>query len=253
MKPEILVIRDHDVFSAVLIENGFSVTNLPLIKIAPVRDFSELDSVMSNLSSFDGIFITSPHAAAPFLARLKKLKIHYPGKLYILGSRADNLFKAAKLPTIYNDNVKSAAELIGSIGAEYLTSKSFLYVRGNLSLRTIPEKLKNTANISEIVVYNTTPVKLNQKQLETIKHKLAHKKFSAVCFFSPSSAESFCKQFGAEILHQTRIATIGKTTAEFFERRNLNVDFISPKASAEDFALGLIKYLRENVTTDTHR
>ncbi|MCY7344670.1 MAG: uroporphyrinogen-III synthase, partial [Pyrinomonadaceae bacterium] len=69
------------------------------------------------------------------------------------------------------------------------------------------------------------------------------------CFFSPSAAASFIEQFGAEILHQTIIATIGKTTAEFFGERNLNVGFVSLKATAEDFAVALIEYLEEEAET----
>jgi uroporphyrinogen-III synthase len=43
---EILVIREKDVFTSILIENGFSVLNFPTIKTETVSDLSELDGLL---------------------------------------------------------------------------------------------------------------------------------------------------------------------------------------------------------------
>ena len=91
-----------------------------------------------------------------------------------------------------------------------------------------------------MIVYETRGVKVEIDKINELCEKI---KLTAVCFFSPSAAQSFIKQFGTEILHQTIIATIGKTTADFLERQNLQVDFVSSKATAEDFAVELIEYL----------
>ncbi len=118
-------------------------------------------------------------------------------------------------------------------------------MRGEKSLREVPEFLADLAEVDEVIVYETREIAVENEKINEIREKIESGEIVAACFFSPSAAEIFIKQFGAEITHQTVIATIGKTTAEFFERRNLSVDFVSPKASAEDFAVELIDYLRE--------
>ncbi len=227
MKNEILVVRDHDVFSSILSENGFSVVNFPAIKIEKITDFSELDEIVSEIEIFDGIFVTSPNAAAPFLERLREKNKTYSGKIYVLGKRAHDLFKSAQIETIFDENINNAAELLNSISKNELQGKKILCLRGNLSSRLIPETLKKFAEIRELTVYQTAAAQANEKQSDKIRKKLQTGKLAAACFFSPSAAKIFIEQFGAEFLHQTIIATIGTTTAEYFEMQNLAVDFIS--------------------------
>ncbi len=70
MKTEILVVRDYDLFSSILVEQGFLVINFQTIKTEKIADFSELDKAISAIENFDGIFITSPNAAEPFFGKI---------------------------------------------------------------------------------------------------------------------------------------------------------------------------------------
>ena len=241
MKPEILVIRDFDVFSQILIENGFPVINFPAIKTETISDFSELDETISDLENYDGIFITSPNAAAPFLERLNK---NYHGKIYVLGKRINELFNSFGFETIFDENVKNAEELINSIPKSEIQDKSFLYLRGNRSLRVIPEKLKDLAQVRELIIYKTLATNPNGKQSQEITQKLKNGQISVICFFSPSGAEVFLETFSDFEQGEIKIAAIGITTAGFLNEKNLRVDFIAEKPNAEDFAKGLIDYLK---------
>ena len=245
MKGEILVVRDFDIFSSILSANGFSVINFQAIKNEEITDNSGLKKTTAEIENFDGIFITSPNAAAPFLKNFAKAKKTFQGKIYVLGSRANKLFNAAGIEVIFYETAKNAAELINSIPQRDLQGKKFLYLCGNRSLRIIPEMLGKFAEVRELIVYKTSATKADAKIFDKIKEKLDKRKIAVICFFSPSGAKSFIEQFGAEILHQTIIATIGKTTAEYFEQQNLRVNFVSSKAAAEDFAVELIEYLRK--------
>ncbi|MGI8494126.1 MAG: uroporphyrinogen-III synthase [Pyrinomonadaceae bacterium] len=245
MSLEILVIRAEDGFSSILIEQGFLVANLPLIVAEAVEDLSELESCLKDIENFDGIFITSANAARVVSRKLREMRKDFSGKFFILGGKSNEIIKNHKFEIFFKEQAATAEEMLALIPEIEISGKHFLYPCGDKSLRVIPETLKDKANVREVVVYKTLAISIDEKRLNKIKNKLEKGEFAAVCFFSPSGAESFLKQFGAELLHQTIIATIGKTTAEFFEQRNLKVDFISPKASAEDFAVELIKYLRE--------
>lgn len=247
MKTEILIVRDYDLFSSILVEQGFSVINFPTIKTEKLADYAELEKVIAEIENFDGIFITSPNAAEPFLEKLGETKKSYRGKIYILGNRTNELFTKASIEIVFYENAKNAAELINLIPKNELNGEKFLYLCGNRSLRIIPEMLENLAEVQELIVYKTSATEANAKESDRVKKKLEEGRIAAVCFFSPSGAESFLEQFDVSILHQTSIATIGKTTAEFFERQNLKVGFVSSKPTAENFAIELLEYLKEEI------
>jgi uroporphyrinogen-III synthase len=145
----------------------------------------------------------------------------------------------------FDESANTAREMLDLIAPEELTGKRFLFIRGEKSLRTVPDFLVKIAEVEEAIVYRTRKIAVEIDKLKEIREKLAKGEIIAACFFSPSGAESFLEQFGADSLHQTKIATIGKTTADFFEKQNLTPYFVSAKAAAEDFAVGLVKYLEE--------
>ncbi len=242
MKTEILVVREKDEFTRILIEQNFSVVNLPLIKTAPLADLSELENCLENLDAFDGIFMTSSKAAEVFLEKAKGKS--FVGKFYVLGRRSEELLKAANCKTFSGDEARTAAQLLRLIPAEELKGKNFLFLRGNRSLRVVPETLEKVAKIREIVVYRTIAVEVEAEKLIEIKEKLARGKIGAICFFSPSGAEEFLKRFENFSQAEIKIAAIGETTARFVKAMDLRVDYVALKPSAKNFAADFIEYLR---------
>ncbi len=242
---KILVVREFDKFSEILTENGFDIINLPLIETKPLEDLREFEAKLKDITNCDGIFLTSKNAARILADKLREQNIKYGGKVYVLGKSGFEILKDANLDLVFDETANTAEEMLEDIKPEELKDKRLLFVRGEKSLRVVPDFLADLAKVDEVVVYKSRKIAVEADKLNEICQQLEKSEISAACFFSPSGAESFLEQFGTEILHQTVIATIGKTTAEFFERRNLEVDFISPKASAENFAVEFIEYLRE--------
>lgn len=243
---EILVIREFDEFSRILAEAGFRVINLPLIETRPLADLSAFEARLEKLADYDGIFLTSKNSARIVAEKLRAKNIRFGGKVYVLGTRGFEILKREKLDLVFFEQANTAREMLAKIASEDLRDRRFLFVRGERSLRTIPEFLAKIATVDEAIVYETRTLAPEIDKIEAIREKLGKKEIAAACFFSPSGAESFLEQFGAPVLHQTLIATIGTTTAEFLERRNLKVEFIAAKATAEDFAAGLVDFLEKN-------
>ncbi len=239
----ILVIRELDEFSRILAESGFEVINLPLIETKTVEDLSEFEARLETIENYDGIFLTSQNAARILAEKLQSKNINFGGKVYVLGKRSFDLLKTENLDLVFENEANTAREFLEKIPMEELKNKHFLFIRGEKSLRVVPDFLNNFAEVEETIVYRTEKIAVGIDKIKAIGEKVKKGEIAAVCFFSPSAAESFLEQFGAEILHQTCIATIGKTTANFLEKRNLKVDFVSPKAAAEDFAVELIIFL----------
>lgn len=244
MKSEILVVREKDQFSRFLIEQNFSVVNLPLIKTVPLADLSELERCLENLDRFDGIFITSSKAAEVFLEKSRAVNKSFGGKFYALGKRSGELLKAANCKTFSTDGAKTAAQLLRLIPAEELKDKNFLVLRGNRSLRLIPDALAAVAKIQEAIVYQTVAIEQSRETLNEIKEKLARGEIRAICFFSPSGAEEFLKRFENFSQREVKIAAIGETTARFVKANDLRVDFVAANPTARNFAIDLIEYLR---------
>jgi uroporphyrinogen-III synthase len=242
----VLVIREFDRFSRILSENGFAVINCPATRTEALKDLSDFDAKLSALENYDGIFVTSRRAAEVFRAKLRETNVKYGGKVYVLGARSFELLKNENLNLIFSESANTAAEMLAAIPPPELAGKRFLFVRGEKSLRVVPDFLARAAvSVEETIVYRSVKIPLETFKIKEIENALKTGEIAAACFFSPSAAESFLQQFDAEKLHQTRIATIGKTTAEFFAGRNLKVDFIAAKAAAEDFAVELIEYLNK--------
>jgi uroporphyrinogen-III synthase len=251
--PLILVVRKFDEFSLRLKENGFEIINFPAIATAPVEDSgARLDEKLKTPEKYDGLFFTSPRAAEVFLQR--KAKDGFSGKIYVLGGRTKLLFENAGFETVFRENANTAEEFINSFEKSEFAGKRFLFPRGDKSLRAIPELLKTVAEIDEIIVYRTIENRVDKTLVDKIGENLRRGEIAWICFFSPSGIESFVKTFGEKSLNdRIKIAAIGATTAKKAAALNLKVEFISPKASAEDFASGLIEYLIQCKTQNAKR
>jgi len=241
----ILVAREFDNFSRILAEKGFSVINCPVIETAPLEDLADFEAKLAALEIYDGIFLTSAAAAEIFREKLNEKNISFSGKVFILGKRSFEILKSADLDLFFDEKANTAREMLDLIAPAELNGKRFLFIRGEKSLRAVPEFLEKTSEIDEAIVYQTRKIRVEIDKLKDIREKFVKGEIIAACFFSPSGAESFLEQCGARILHQTKIAAIGKTTADFFETQNLTPYFVSAKAAAEDFAIELIKHLEE--------
>ncbi|MDQ3323675.1 MAG: uroporphyrinogen-III synthase [Acidobacteriota bacterium] len=243
MPTEILVIREKDVFTSILIERGFSVTNFPTIKTEPLADLSELENFLARIETFDGVFITSSKAAEIVSAKLSETGKDFNGKFYVLGKRSRDLLKKSGYETFFSERATTAEELFKLIPKEELENKRFLFPCGNRSLRVVPAKLEKIAEVVETIVYQTTEVEMDKVKLLEIKEKFERGKIDAVCFFSPSAVKEFLKKFGNFKQDKVKIAAIGQTTARWVKENNLRVDFVAAKPTAKDFASELVNYL----------
>ncbi len=240
--PVVLVIRKNDRFSALLRDSGFQVLNLELIKTETADDLSDLDAKLVRIDEYDGLFFTSPAAAEIFVERSKALGRKFDGKAYVLGERARKVLENNGFDVVYQDSANGAEELIESFDDAEFTGKTFLFVRGATSLRTIPRLLASKARIDDVVVYRTLELRPDKDVLNLTRARLENNQIDWICFFSPSGIDSFQKLFGSDFGWNLNIAVIGETTAKRAKESQLKPRFISRRASADDFALEFIQH-----------
>jgi len=245
MKEIILVVRDYDKFSELLAQADFETVNFPAIQTLPVENLNELDEKLGEINDYDGLFLTSPKAAEVFLQRFSERNLEFRGKIYVLGNRTKTLFENTNFQIVFRENANTAEELINSFTVREFAGKKFLFLRGDKSLRAIPELLKDAAAIEEVIVYRTIENSFDKVLIAEIKEKLRERTIAWICFFSPSGIENFTKAFDVTSLNKVKIAAIGETTARRAAEEKLKVDFISARANAGDFARGLIKQIKE--------
>jgi uroporphyrinogen-III synthase len=241
MKKALLVVREHDRFSEILAAAGCSVVNFPVIKTLPLENFDKLDQMLDRLDRYDGVFLTSPKAAEIFIGRCRAKSVSYAGKVYALGRRIRELLAPERLDLRGESAANTAEELIGSFENEEFAGNRYLFPRGDRSLRTIPELLKDAAVVEEVEVYRTVD-EADAKTAAAVGERLRGGLIDWICFFSPSGVDGFLKACGG-IPPAVKIAAIGKTTAARAAERVRPADYVAPRAGAEDFARGLIEHV----------
>jgi uroporphyrinogen-III synthase len=244
MRPVVLVLRSSDRFSDLLCENGCQVVNLELTKTEPLDDLTDLKNCIAEIGRFDGLFFTSPIAAKIFVLELSSLDLRFNGKIYVLGERARTVFENAGMSVEQRSDANTAEDLINGFGVAEFAGKSFLFVRGDRSLRTIPELLSSLASVDEAIVYRTIDDQPDANTMEELRKRLRNGRIDWVCFFAPSSVDGFRKFFCLEDLKDVKTAAIGKTTGRRVKETGLHLDFISERATADDFAAGLFEYIK---------
>lgn len=243
-KPLVLVVREFDRFSSLLSKNGFEVVNFPVIQTLPITEFGELNEKIDNLKSYDGLFFTSPKAAEVFLQNFANKENNFRGKVYVLGNRAKLLFADKNFEIVFRADANTAEEFVNSFDENEFAGKKLLFLRGDKSLRVVPELLKDQATVDEVVVYRTIETAIDETLKNEIGEKFSKNEIDWIVFFSPSGIESFVKTFGGFPIDNIKIAAIGLTTAGKAVENNLKVEFVSSKANTADFAFELIDYIR---------
>jgi uroporphyrinogen-III synthase len=241
-RPAILVIRSDDKFSSHLRGAGFEVVNLELIRTRPIDDLSALRSKLATLAEYDGVFFTSPIAAEIFVHERNRQN-GFHGSVYALGRRAKIILEAAGFNVKTSEAANTAEELLNAFEPLEFAGKRFLFVRGERSMRTVPEKLGGKATVDEVVVYSTEKSEVDERAFAGVKDLLSKNEIAWVCFFSPFGVERFREIFGDEA-NSLRAAAIGTTTANAAKRLGVMVEYLSPESSSEAFAQGLIDHIK---------
>ena len=242
--PAVLVLRRHDRFSTILEQSGIAVVNLELIATEPIEDLTQLQAALDGPVRYDGFFVTSPAAASVMIDVLKGLGREHTGMIYVLGERCKRLFDDAGINVEFCASANTADELIDEFSEAEFAGKRLCFVRGDRSIRTIPNRLQGKAEVDELIVYRTVESETDKEIANGIRSELDAGSFDWACFFSPSAVEAFYKLFGRHSVDRVKAASIGATTAERARQNGFDVAFISPRSNADDFAASFVDHVK---------
>jgi|GEM_PF-1082274 len=243
-RPVVLVIRGDGSFSSLLSESGCEVINLELTEIVPANDLNELNKALNNIRKYEGLFFTSPAAAAVFIHELGNRRSELRGKIYVLGDRTRRLFADAGFEVVFSADVNTAHELVNSFDRTEFAGKKLLFVRGDQSVRTIPDLLGGVATVDEVVVYKSVGKRPDDATVTTLTGRFRDHQIDWICFFSPAGVDRFRNIFGPDDVSLPKTAVIGTTTAKRAGEVGIRVDLVSRRATARDFAEALLAHIK---------
>jgi uroporphyrinogen-III synthase len=235
----VLVTRPKDQaasFVKKLEEYGLNSVVFPTIEIRPVSGWKVPD-----LSRVDGVFFTSPNSVSFFMDRLLKespdeLKNLQKLKVWAVGKTTSSDLAAHGVTTQPVPKISDAVTLMEEIDTDTISGRTFLFLRGSLSLGIIPEVInRRGGRCTELTVYENLPPSLEESA--KIKALLERGELSCLSFTSPSTAVNFFEAMGTTATPEgVKVAAIGTTTAAALKKLGLQVDIIPESFDAPGFA-----------------
>jgi uroporphyrinogen-III synthase len=242
----VLWLRESDADSRSVQDAGIQVLNVPLIATVPLEDLSDLDRAVARLVDYNGIFITSRAAAEIIAGRAAREIRESAVPVFVLGRRSTEILKSTITNLVFFPDAGTASEMLESLDGRLQKNGRYLFVRGERSLRTVPDTLTGYASVDECVVYRTIRSSVVKPELEKVKGVLNGPEKPLACFFSPSAVEVFADLFGAEGFNRIDAASIGETTAAALRDAGVQPVLVAPRASGRVLADGVIELLRHD-------
>ena len=246
MKTVLVTRPKHQAASFVkeLEQYGLSSFVFPTIEIRPVSGWK-----VPELGRFDGVFFTSPNSVSFFMERMllespEELKNLQKLKVWAVGKTTAQDLALHGVTTEPIPKIADAVTLMEEIGDDAIKGNTFLFLRGSLSLGTIPHVIeKRGGTCVELTVYENLPPSLEEST--KVKKLLAEGELSCLSFTSPSTAVNFFEALGTTTLPcGVQIAAIGTTTASALKKLGIQVDVIPEDFNASSFAKAIAKALQ---------
>ena len=241
----VLVLRRRDEFSRTLESRGLPVINCHVIETEPIEDLTEFEKIIERIGDLDAIFLTSVSAANVLARYAETVRAGFQGRLIVLGRRSFDILKDTGLEIEFDERASSARELLDGLDIERFKGSRVLFIRGERSLRTIPERLGGIAEVEEAIVYRTKEIEIPGELKQRILRDLEDGEIAMACFFSPSGVESFERQIGLDQLAKVEIGSIGETTAVALRERGVQVGLIASISEGTVFAAEIVDRLQQ--------
>ena len=226
-------LKKHDLDSVVF----------PTIEIQPASEWD-----IPDVSVYTGAFFTSPNSVHYFIERLKKeapeeLEKLRQIKVFAVGKTTASDLAEHGIVTEPIPKVADAVNLMQTISPAEIQGKSFLFLRGSLSLGIIPSVITERGGTCDsLTVYENHPPNLEATEL--VKKMIVEGKIACLSFTSPSTAQNYFKAIGStDVPSGVLVAAIGKTTANALEKLGVKVDIVPKYYDGPHFAEAIAEAL----------
>lgn len=259
MTKPILITRplsDASIFGEKLMQQGFEVDYLPVIKTVVVDNDPEFDKELKDIESYDWIFLTSKNAVKFFHERATTLGVSLefegvkkPPQFATVGNATADYMESFGLWANFVPDKNNIDGLLEEFKTLDFKGKKCLLASSNIADDKLSLGLDALgAKVNKFVSYLTVA----DSELATSEKlkELTEGKFSCVCFFSPSSFEFLHKAdsecIKAHVAAGGKTAAIGRTTARALVAADIEPDIIPGNSNQKS----LIKYIKKAFASD---
>ena len=226
-------------------ELGAEAVVVPMIRLAPPEDLSEVDAVLGRLASYDALLFTSANAVRFFAARAEEIghsaledapPAACVGPITAEAARRAG-FSVALVPCDRSD----ALGLLEAVSKHWPPrGRRFLLPQAEVARPALAKGLRERgASVDAVTVYRTVAADVDA---DALREQLRGRRLDAVTFTSPSTAENFAALLDEESLKaaaECTIAAIGPVTAEALRRLGLPPDWVSDEPTMRALVEGL--------------
>jgi uroporphyrinogen III methyltransferase/synthase len=210
----------------------------PLIAIEAPEDTVAVSSVVTRLSSYDWVLLTSANGAESLIAAVRRAgkdaRAFAATKLGVIGPKtAEPLLRFGLVPDVVADE-HIAEGLLLSLPARSTMKRVLLY-RAAEAREVLPETLRaEGVEVDVVVGYRTR--RLSREGVRPLRQWLSEASLDAVLVTSSSMARSLVEALGddaPELLSRTRLASIGRVTTETLVSLGIQVPVVARKYTVE--------------------
>lgn len=219
----------------------------PLIAIRPPKDWSQTDSAIARIRTFDGLVFTSANGVRCFLSRV----LIHPGTLhelsrlpcYAVGPATARALQEKGLAVRPLPERFQAEGLCELLGQEDVKGKRFLFPRAREGRDALPAFFRDRgAELELLVVYETESAHENRDRLRML---LAEGALNYVTFTSPSTVRAYAA-FASPMppnlpWQEIPAACIGEVTAEAARGVGLKTVFAASVSTLDGLVHALIR------------
>jgi uroporphyrinogen III methyltransferase/synthase len=230
---------------SVLRELGAEAVVIPMIRLAPPADLSEIDAALGQLAGYDALLFTSANAVRFLAARAREIGcptfVDAPPAACVGPITADAARRAGFSVALVPDDRRDAAGLLETVSKHWPPrGRRFLLPQAEAARPVLAEGLREGgAAVDAVTVYRTLAADVDA---EALREQLCSRRLDALTFTSPSTAENFAALLDAESLKAAAnctIAAIGSVTADALRRLGLAPDWVPDEPTMQRLAEGL--------------
>lgn len=248
---KVLVTRSREQASALseaLRDYGAEPIEFPVIKIAPLDDYTELDSALDRVESYDWILFTSANGVSSTLDRLRQMGrdvrwLKGP-KIGAIGPKTAEALEAIGVRVDFVPS-EFVAEAFVREFPESPAGKRILVPRAKEAREVLPEKLaEQGAQVDIVAAYQTC---IEDLDTHHIKDLLQQGEIDVITFTSSSTVRNFVELIGdigqTEGHSRTKIACIGPITAQTASEHGMTPDIVAKEYTVEALAAAIAEKL----------
>ncbi len=188
---------------------GFAVEIAPVIEILPPESWNEVDTVLSSLSQFDWVVISSANGARFFGERLCAVRQLFRGKIAAVGPGSLRGLNAVGLVADAVAENHRAEGLVERLADEAKKGKRFLHIRGSRGRDVVQKGLEQLGGrVQEVSFYRSID---RQFPDPLIEEKMRRGEFDYTSVTSSAIAHSLVRLYG-EALRATALVSISPLT-----------------------------------------